>query len=71
MRFVKIPAGLSTAGSDPASKFKGGAISIIFGSQVSLRVHCCKTDEVYLTTVLLQNNGRPTSRISRMLFSEW
>jgi len=33
MRFVKIPAGLSTAGVDPASKLRGrGAI----GSQVSL-----------------------------------
>jgi len=27
----------------------GKAISVIFGSQVSLRIHYCKTDEVYFT----------------------
>jgi len=36
-------------GADPASKFRG-AISVVFGSQVSLRIHCCKTDEIYFTT---------------------
>jgi len=41
--------------ADPASKFRG-AISVLFGSQVSLRVHVCKRDEVYLTTLLWQNN---------------
>jgi len=34
--------------ADPASKVRGGAISVIFGSQVSLRVHWCKS-EVYFT----------------------
>jgi len=29
-----------------------GAISVIFGSQVSLRVYYCKRDEAYLTTLL-------------------
>jgi len=29
-----------------------GAVSEIFGSQVTLRVHYCKRDEVYFTTVL-------------------
>jgi len=28
----------------------GGAISVIFGSQVLLRVHHCKTDEVQYTS---------------------
>jgi len=28
------------------------AISVIFGIQVSLRVHYCKRDEVYFTTLL-------------------
>jgi len=32
MCFVKISAGLTTTGADPASKFRGGAISVIFGS---------------------------------------
>jgi len=48
----------------------GGAISVIFGSQVSLRVHYCKRDEVYFTTLLWQHNGRQNGLISRMLFSE-
>jgi len=34
----------------------GGAISVIFGSQISLRVHYRKRDEVYFTTLLWQNN---------------
>jgi len=64
MRFVKILAGLSTAGADPASKFRGGrAISVIFGIQVSLRVYYFKTDEVYFTTLLWQKNGWPNSLI--------
>jgi len=41
-----------------------------FGRQVSLRVHYCKRDEVYFTTLLRQNNGRQNGLISRMLFSE-
>ena len=44
------------AEANPASKVKG-AISVTFGSQVSLRVHYCKRDEVYFTTLLWQNNG--------------
>jgi len=48
MHFVKIPAGLTIAGADPVNLV--GAISIIFGSQVSLQVHYCKTDEVGYTS---------------------
>jgi len=32
----------------------GGAILVIFGSQVSIRVHHCKRDEEYFTTLLWQ-----------------
>jgi len=46
------------------------AISVIFGIQVSLRVHYCKRDEVYFTTLLWQNNGRQNGLISRTLFSK-
>jgi len=48
----------------------GGAISVIFGSQVSLLAHYCKSDEAYFTTLLWQNSGRQNIPISRMLFSE-
>jgi len=42
-----------TTGADPASAVKeGGGISVIFGSQISLRVHYCKRDEAYFTTLL-------------------
>jgi len=56
-------------GADPARKF-GSAISEIFRSQVSLRVHYCKRDEVYFTALLWQNNGRQNGLISRTFFSE-
>jgi len=52
------------------AKFRGGAISVIFGNQVSLRVQYCKRDEVYFTTLLWQNNWRQNGLISRTLFSE-
>jgi len=39
------------AGADPTSKFRA-AISVIFGIQVSLRVHYCKGNEVCFTTLL-------------------
>jgi len=56
---------LINAGADPASKVRRvGAISVIFGSQVSLRVRYCKGDEVYLTTLLWQNNRRQNGLIS-------
>jgi len=48
----------------------GGAIWGLFGSQVFLRVHCCRTDEVCFTRQLWQNNGRQNGLVSRMLFSE-
>jgi len=35
-----------------SSKFRGGAISVIFNSQVSLRVHYYRRDEVYFTILL-------------------
>jgi len=41
------------AGADPTSTFRR-AISVIFVIQVSLRVHYCKKDEVYITTRLLK-----------------
>ena len=43
----------------------GGAISVIFGSQVWLRVHYYKRDEVYCTTLLWQHNGRQNGPKSR------
>jgi len=42
----------SETGAESASKVRGGAISVIYGCQVSLRVHYCKRDEVYFTTLL-------------------
>ena len=47
----------------------GGAISVIFGSQVSWRVHYCKRHEVYFTTLGWQNSGCQNGLLSRMLFS--
>ena len=48
-----------------------GAISVIFGSQVSLWwVHYCKRDEIYFTALVWQNDGWQNGAISRMLFSE-
>jgi len=40
------------AAADPASKLGRGAISVIFGSQVSLRIHCRKRNEGYFTPLL-------------------
>jgi len=51
----------------------GGAILAIFASQDSLRVHCCKRDEVYevyLTTLLWQNHWRQNSLILQMPISK-
>ena len=42
----------------------GEAILVIFGSQVLPRVHYCKRDGVYLTTLLCQNNERQNGLIS-------
>jgi len=42
--FVKWDCGWCRGGS--ACKFRGGAISVIFGNQVSLLVHYSKRDEV-------------------------
>ena len=53
-RYYYVRSGVSRTGADPASKFRGRAISVIFGSQVSLRVHNCKSDEVYFTALLRQ-----------------
>ena len=44
---------ISASGSDPISKVSG-AISIILGSRVLLRVHYRKRDEVYFRTLLWQ-----------------
>ena len=66
--FFKFAPNVSGAG--PASHFRGGAISGIFASQVSVCVHYCKKDEVYFTTLLWRNNGQQNDLISRMLFSE-
>jgi len=54
----------------PAVRLGVGAISIIFGSKVSLRVHYCKRDEDNFSTLLWQNSGRQNGLISRMLFYE-
>jgi len=59
-----------TPRADPTSKISGEAILVIFGSYVSLRVHYCKRDEAYFTTLLRQINGRQNGLASRMLFSE-
>ena len=56
--------------ADPGSRFRGGVILVIFGSQVSLRARYCKRDEVYVPALLRQNNGRQNGLISRMLLSE-
>jgi len=53
-----------------SSQLVRGAISVIFRSQISLRVHCCKKDKVHFTTLLWQNNGQKNGLMSRMLFSE-
>ena len=58
------------SGVDLASKISG-AISVIFGNQVSLRVHYCKRDEVHFTTLLWQNNGWQNCLKPRTLFSEF
>ena len=47
-----------------------GVISVICGSQVSLRVQFFNRREIYFTTLLWQNNGPQNGLISRMLFSE-
>ena len=58
-------------GAESASKVRG-AISATFGSlsQVSSWVRCCKRVEVYIITLLWQNNERQNGVISRMLFSD-
>ena len=56
-------------GADPASTLRG-TISVIFGSQASLRLHYGKRHEVYFTTLLWQNNRWLNGLISWMLFSE-
>ena len=55
---------------DPASKVRRRPISVLFGSEILLRVHYCKRDKVYVKTLLGQNNGRPNGLIPRMLLSE-
>ena len=49
----------------------GGTISVIVGSQVSLRAHYCKRDEAYFTTLRCLNNGRQNGLISLMFFPEF
>jgi len=46
------------AGADPASKFRMGAISVIFGSQVSQRICCWNRDDLYYITLLWPNIGQ-------------
>jgi len=69
-----LTAPLSYRYSDVQVRIKsvnlGGAISVVFGSQVSLRLHYYEKDEVCFTTLLWQTNGRQNGLISRMLFSE-
>ena len=68
MRLFKKSRDLNP-GADPARKFRG-EISVVFGSQVSLRVLYCNRDDVYFTTLLWQNKRRQNGLTSRMLFSE-
>jgi len=66
--FLHAPlSGAPQTGADPASKFKGRGISVIFGGQVSLCIHYCKKDEVYFTTLLWQKSGQQNGPISRIL----
>ena len=58
------------SGVDPASNVRGVALSVKFGSQVSLQAYHCKRDEVYSTKLLWQNNGGQNGFMSWMLFSE-
>ena len=68
----QFASGCVQAGAHHANTFRGGAISVIFGSQVSLRVHYCERDEVANTSTLLwENNGRQNGLIWRMLFSKF
>ena len=66
--FVCIDSNLH-AWADPASKVRG-AISVIFGGQISYRLCYCKKDEVCFTTLEWQSNGRQYGLVSRMLLSE-
>jgi len=43
---------LTGPGADATSNVRGGAISIILGSKVSLPVRYCKRDEVYFIKLL-------------------
>jgi len=47
----RLHAGADT-GADPASNFRGGAISAIFGCQVSWQLHYCKRENVCFTKLL-------------------
>ena len=58
----------TAAGADPASMVKEG--ERFSNSQVSVRVHYCKRDEVYFTTLLWQNSWGQNGLISGMLFSK-
>jgi len=70
-RYYELPSVVSLW-SRKAPKVRGaGTISVIFGSQVPLLVHYCERDEVCLTTLLWQNNGRQNGILLRMLFSEY
>ena len=60
----------NTGAIQPVRWGGGGEISLIFGSQVSLRVHCCKRDEAYFTTLLWQDGRRQNGLKSRSLFPE-
>ena len=60
----------SSPGADPASKIKGGTISVIFSSQVSLRVYFVRGLK-YTSQHRCDNKiGRQNGLIWRMLFSE-
>jgi len=42
-------------------------MSVIFGSSVSSRVHYCKRDGVYFTTLLRQGNGQQNGHMNVVL----
>jgi len=49
----------------------GGTISVIFGGQVSIRVHHCKKDEVYITTLVWQDNDGKMALYRKYCFPKY
>jgi len=70
-RLAAPPRRFLLPGSDPASEFGGGAISVYIWQSSLITVSLpWERDEEYFTTLLWQNTGRKYGLKSRMLFSE-